>query len=202
MGAQRSSRSRKRTIAKATALAIILLFVSAGGVICQDVRFNVDKGVDLSKFKTYKWVAMKDVAKVDELTAKDIKAAVNAELSKKGLEIDDSDNADLDVGYQAAVDDEKQVNSYSSGWAESPGWDGGWYTGGWNGWSEFTTTTTSTIYIGQLDLSFYDSRGHDLVWRGVVSQTIDPNAKPTKQQKKLKKAVGKLLKNFPPGNEV
>jgi hypothetical protein len=177
-----------------TGIPIILLFFAAGSVLGQDVRFNFDKSVDFSKLKTYRWVAIRDAAKVDELTDKDIKAAVNAELRKKGLEIDESDKADLDVGYQASVDQEKQLYSYSSGWGEGPGW----YGSGCTGWSGVTTTTTSTIYIGQLDLDFYDSRGHNLIWRGMVSQTIDPNAKPEKQQKKLEKAVAKLLKSFPP----
>jgi hypothetical protein len=44
----------------------------------------------------------------------------------------------------------------------------------------------------------YDPAGHDLVWRGVVTKTIDPKAKPEKQQKNLAKAVKKLLKNYPP----
>lgn len=56
----------------------------------------------------------------------------------------------------------------------------------------------STIYTGQLALDMYDSAGHDLVWRGVTSKTIDTNAKPDKQQKNLAKAVKKLVKNYPP----
>jgi hypothetical protein len=37
-----------------------------------------------------------------------------------------------------------------------------------------------------------------LVWRGAASKTLDPKAKPEKQEKNLKKAVTKLLKNYPP----
>jgi len=36
------------------------------------------------------------------------------------------------------------------------------------------------------------------VWRGVASKTIDPEAKPEKQQKNLTKAVEKMLKKYPP----
>jgi hypothetical protein len=36
------------------------------------------------------------------------------------------------------------------------------------------------------------------VWRGAVSKTIDPNAKPDKRQKNIQKAIEKLLKNYPP----
>jgi hypothetical protein len=44
----------------------------------------------------------------------------------------------------------------------------------------------------------YESAKKDLVWRGTASKTIDPKAKPEKQQKNLAKAVNKLLKNYPP----
>jgi hypothetical protein len=36
---------------------------------------------------------------------------------------------------------------------------------------------------------------------GGLSQTIDRGAKPEKQDKKLEKAVAKLLRNFPPKKE-
>jgi len=61
-----------------------------------------------------------------------------------------------------------------------------------------TTGQTSTIYTGQLAVDFYDSTNRDLVWRGVVSKTIDTKAKPEKQQKNLTKAVAKLRKKYPP----
>ena len=61
-----------------------------------------------------------------------------------------------------------------------------------------TTGQTSTIYVGQLAVDMYDSANHDLVWRGVASKTLDPKAKPDKQQKNLNKAVAKLIKNYPP----
>ena len=61
-----------------------------------------------------------------------------------------------------------------------------------------TTGSTSTIYVGQLGLDMYDSAKKELVWRGVASKTIDPKAKPEKQQKNITKAVDKLLKNYPP----
>ena len=61
-----------------------------------------------------------------------------------------------------------------------------------------STGTTSTIYIGQLAVDMYASTPKKLVWRGVASKTLDPEAKPEKQQKNLAKAVDKLLKNYPP----
>jgi len=61
-----------------------------------------------------------------------------------------------------------------------------------------STGQTSTIYVGKLVLDMYDSANHDLVWRGLGTKTIDPKAKPEKQQKNLNKTVTKMLKNYPP----
>jgi hypothetical protein len=64
-----------------------------------------------------------------------------------------------------------------------------------------TTTTygsTSTVYVGQLDLSMYDPTQKELVWRGVATKTLDPKAKPDKKQKNINKAAETLLKNYPP----
>jgi len=57
----------------------------AGAAFGQDVRYNFDKNADFSKFKTYKWVSIKDAPKVNDLTEKQIIAAVDAELAAKGL---------------------------------------------------------------------------------------------------------------------
>jgi hypothetical protein len=177
----------------------VLSVVSLLAAVClaQDVRYNFDKSADFSKFKTYKWVPIKDASKVSDLVDKQIKDALDAELASKGLSKVDGDDANLFIGYQPAVGEEKQFTSYSSGWGAGPGWGGGWY--GHGGMSSTTTTgSTSTIYKGQLALDMYDSSNHNLVWRGVASKTLDPKAKPEKQQKNLAKVAKKLLKNYPP----
>lgn len=176
-------------------LSFAALFIASTAAIAQDVRYNFDKDTNFASFKTYKWVDLKDAAKVDSLRDKEIKSSIDAELAQKGLTRTDSDTADLYIGYQAGIGTEKQFTSYDSGWGYGPGWNrAGWYGGG----GGMTTGQTSTIYTGQLALDMYDSKNHDLVWRGVVSKTIDPEAKPEKQEKNLNKSVAKLLKNYPP----
>jgi hypothetical protein len=181
---------------KKTALvSIALLLLAASAAVAQDVRYKFDNNADFSKFKTYKWVPIKDASKVDDILDKQIKDAIDAELAKKGLTTTEADGADLYIGYQVGIGTEKQFTSYDTGWGYGPGWyRGGWYGGG----GGMTTGQTSTIYVGQLAVDMNDSKGHELVWRGLASKTIDPKAKPDKQQKNLAKAVAKLLKNYPP----
>jgi uncharacterized protein DUF4136 len=175
---------------------LLLVLAFAGTAAAQDVRFNFDKSANFAGFKTYKWVPMKGAQQLADLPDKQVKAAVDAELAKKGLVRSEEDTADLYIGYQAAIDQEKEFTSFNSGWGAGPGWyGGGWYGGG--GMST-TTGSTSTIYIGQLALDMYAASPKTLVWRGVASKTLDAKAKPDKQQKNLAKAVAKMLKNYPP----
>jgi hypothetical protein len=176
---------------------VLLMFGVVGVVVAQDVRYDFDKNQDFSKYKTYKWVPIKGADQPDELTGKKVTAAVDAELATKGLTKTDADTADLYIGFQTAIGTEKQFTSYNTGWGYGGGWGGGWY--GYGGMATSTTySSTSTVYIGQLDLSIYDPAQKQMVWRGNVSKTLDPKAKPEKKEKNIAKAVNKLLKNFPP----
>jgi len=173
---------------------LLLFFVSSA--LAQDVRFNFDQGARFSDYKTYKWVTLKNAAQLNNLLDGQVKDAFDAELRAKGLTKTDEEKVDLFIGYQAAVGQEKQFTSYSTDWGYGPGWGGrGWYGGGG---TSTTTGQTSTIYTGQLALDMYDSAKQNLVWRGLVSKTIDQKAKPDKQQKNLSKSVAKLMKNYPP----
>jgi hypothetical protein len=169
----------------------------AGTALGQDVRYNFDKNTDFSRFKTYKWVALKGAPQVNDLVDKQIRDAIDAQLAAKGLSKVDSDSVDLYIGYQVGITSEKEFTSFNTDWGYGGGWGrGGWYGGGPGG--GMTTGTTSTIYIGQLAVDMNDTSHKDLVWRGVVSKTIDTKAKPEKQAKNLNKAVAKLFKNYPP----
>src|SRR5262249_30282321 len=146
-----SSLLQERIVTMKTRLVfpLVLLLAGAGTALAQDVRYNFDKDANFSAFKTYKWVAIKDAQRLSDLAERQVQAAVDAELAKKGLTKTDTDTADLYIGYQAAVGQEKEYTSFDSGWGYGPGWyGGGWYGGG----GGMTSGQTSTIYIGQLAL--------------------------------------------------
>jgi hypothetical protein len=173
----------------------ILVALPLIAVCCmaQDVRYNFAASQDFSKFHTYKWIQIAGTDKLNQLAEQQLLAAVDAQLSTKGLSKTDNDSADLLIGYQAAIGQEKQYTSYNSDWGYGAGWYGAHGMGG-----GMTTGETSTIHIGQVTLDMYDPGQKQLVWRGSVSKTLDTKAKPDKQTKNLNKAIAKLLKNFPP----
>jgi hypothetical protein len=173
------------------ALVLALALGAAGVVAAQDVKYNALPGTDFTKFKSYKWVAIDGGTKVDQITDAQIKAAIDKQLAAKGFAKTDDEKADLYIGYQAAVDQERQWNTYNmgGGWGYGPRWG---YAGGMG------TATSSTINIGTIGLDVYDPSAKQLVWRGAASKTLDAKATPEKREKNLDKAMAKLLKNFPP----
>ncbi len=177
-------------------LLAALFFTTVGSAVSQYVSFNFDKNTDFLKFKTYRWVPSGESAPTGEPMDKQIKDAVDSEFAKKGLTKTDADPADLYIGYQAGVGNEKQFASCNARWACFSGF----YTGGCFSLGGSFTRRAETMMLdkGELLLHMYDQLNHELVWCGVASKTLDPKVQPDKQQKTLQKAVARLLKHYPP----
>jgi hypothetical protein len=164
-----------------TFAAALMACIGAAG---QDVQTNFMPGTDFSKYHTYKWVNIEGGAHPNQIIDAQIKQSVDSQLASKGLTKTDDDKADMYVGYQIAVDKEKQWNGYGMG--------------GGVRWGGMASATSSTINVGTLVLDMYDPASKKLVWTGQATKTIDPSSKQEKNQKNLDKAMQKLLKNFPP----
>lgn len=153
--------------------------------LAQDVTSNSMPGVDFSKYHTYKWVSIEGAVKPNQIVDAQIRQSIDSQLATKGLTKTDGEKADLLIGYQVSIDEEKQWNAYGMGGGLR--WGGG-----------MATTQQSTISTGTLVLDMYDPSTKRLVWTGRVSKTLDPSANEGKKQKNLDKAMEKLLKNYPP----
>src|SRR5262245_31701025 len=90
------------------ALLVGFVLCWCGIASAQDVKYNFMPGTDFSKFKTYKWVAIQSTVHPDQIVDQEIKQAVDSQLATKGLTKTESENADLYVGYQCAVNQERQ----------------------------------------------------------------------------------------------
>jgi hypothetical protein len=158
----------------------------------QEIRFNYLQGTDFSKYKTYKWVKVPKAQYPNQILDEQIMRAIDAQLALKGL-TKTEDNPDLYVTYQAALNQEKQWNSYSTG-GDYWGW------GGWRGWGGMSTTTTTsqTINVGTLSCDIYDVATKKQIWRGDATKTLGSGKDPAKVEKNLNKAMAKLFKKYPP----
>ena len=100
----------------------------------QDVRTNYMPGTDFSKYHTYAWVD--DVQGVpavgghpDQILDAQVKQAIDSQMVAKGFtKVVDGSKADLLLGYQLAIDQEKQINGFGDNLG---GWGG---LGGWGPW--------------------------------------------------------------------
>jgi hypothetical protein len=175
-------------------VAFSVLLLIAANASAQKVRYNFLPGTDFSKYKTYRWVRVEKAEYPSQLIDEQIKRSIDAQLSAKGFRRIETGEPDLLAVYQAAVNRETQWNTYDMG--------GPWGWGGWYGWGGYgggmSTTTSSTIHVGTLNLDFYDVAIKKQVWRGAATKTLDPPKDPAKLQSRMDKAAKRLLKNFPP----
>jgi len=170
-------------------MALVFLGVAA---LAQEVQFDYNRSANFGAYKTYQWVDYNPVQVGDQLLDQDIKRAVDEQLAGKGLRRVES-GADLLVGYQAGISQEKQFDSFGSGgWG---GWPGPFGPGDWGN----TRVTSSTIEIGKLTIGLFDPAIKQLVWRGSASKTLNISKDPGKNYRNLEKAMAKLFRNYPPG---
>lgn len=155
----------------------------ATAALAQQVRYNYDRDLDFSIYKTYQWVEGSGRLR-DQLIDKDIRRAIDAELARKGLQTVES-NGHLQIEYETVLDRERQVDVSTMG----PRWSG------------LARANTSTIEVGTLILNVYDPAKKQVVWRGSATKSLDIKKDPDKNYKNLEKAVVKLLRNFPPSSK-
>ena len=170
----------KLTWRAAPVLTVLFLVI---GAYTQDVHYNYDRATNFAAYRTYQWVDIPGGAVTDQLMDQNIKRTVDEQLAQKGLTRVEQ-NADLFVGYQAAVSQEKGVTL----WGTGPRWVGGGMVQG----------ETNTIAVGKLVVDMYDPARKQLIWRGDATKTLDPSKDPDKNYRNLQKAMAKLFKNYPP----
>ena len=160
-----------------------LVLLAGRGIVAQQVHYNFMPGTDFSKYHTYMWVDIPSNVHPNQIVSQEIKQAVNSVLASKGLTLATGNTADVYVGYQCSIDQERQWSAWGSG---------GRLMGGMG------SATSSTISNGTLAVDFYDPASKQLIWRGSAAQTLNPSGNQEKDMQKLNKAVAKLLQNYPP----
>lgn len=176
-------KSTRRVVHIRLAILVGIILFACGSAMAQSVTYNFFPGTDFSKYKTYRWISIPGSEQPDQIVDQQIKQSIDSQLATKGFTKSDSDNADLYVGYQVSITQERQWNAYGGG---------GWRFGG------MASATSSTLQIGTLDFDVYDPASKQLIWRGAATKALNPPRDPEKRQKNLDKAVAKLLQNFPP----
>jgi Domain of unknown function (DUF4136) len=150
----------------------------------QDVKTDYDHHANFSQYHTYYWQKVKTT---DPLWESRIQDAVNRELQSKGWQLVSS-GGQVAITAVGSAQNQQEYETFYNGM-------GGWR---WGGFGE-TTTQAVNYPVGSLVLDFYDAQNHQLIWRGVSSDSLSNS--PEKNEKKLDKAVNKMLEHFPPNEK-
>jgi hypothetical protein len=150
-----------------------------------DVNYDYDRSADFGGYRRYQWVDSVKGRAPNQLMDQNIKRAIDSQLSAKGLHRVES-GGDLEISYETAVEHEKQFNGLSLG----PRWNG------------TAHVSTSTIDVGRLAVSMFDTNRKQLVWRGSLEKTLNIGKDPDKNYRNLEKAAARLLRNYPPGTSA
>jgi Domain of unknown function (DUF4136) len=165
-------------------MMLSLALVMCGVASAQDVSTNKMPGADFSKFHTYRWVSVEGAEKLNQIVDAQIKQSIDTQLASKGLTKTTDEKADLLIGYQPSLNQEKEWNAYGTGGGLR--WGGG-----------MASAQSSTINIGTLVVDMYDPATKQLVWTGRATKTLNPGDSAEKKQKNLDSAMKKLFKKFP-----
>ena len=167
---------------------MVLLLCACSGIT---VDMDYDREARFEDLKTYAWLKPRATGnpRIDNrLVELRIMEAVNERLQARGYERVSKDEADFLVLYHAALGLQTGRNTVH---------DPGPYSYSWR-----VSSTHSTIVRqmdrGSLLLDFVNPKTRHLIWRGTAEAKLVHGAAPDDGGKRIRSAVDKMLKRFPP----
>jgi hypothetical protein len=169
-------------------VAVVALVAAAALAACSTVTTSADYDpkTDFSQYSTWAW--RDDGSIKDPILAKRVQSALEDELGKRGLKRNE-DTPTLWVAAHARLTKQTQIDTYNTGW----GYGYGWYGGG-----GMTSSTVREIPVGTLIVDLVDANRKELVWRGIASDTLNPEKTPEQRDQALREALAQLLAKYPP----
>lgn len=161
-------------------IGLLLMFAVAAFA---KITIDYDHAADFSKYHSFSWI--KEPNTKNPLMKQRIIGFINIQIANKDFRMVPT-GGDLGIAAHAATHEEKTLETFYTG---LPGWR--WH-GGWGGeW-----TTVETFEVGTLVIDLFDNNTHQVIWRGVASDTITDN--PEKNTRELQKVIAEMFKQFPP----
>lgn len=160
---------------------IVATLLIAGALVlavnAQKVQVKQNSNVDLSTYKTYKWVD--GVPARNPLVNQQIVQTIERALAIKGLTRVDSD-ADLHVLFWAASEMDLHVSHKD--WGQTP-----WSTGG------MKISQSWPVMKGTLQVNILEGKSRNIVWQATATETL--NHSPSGDMHRDAKNVEKMVRN-------
>lgn len=173
----------------------VVLIAALGGCSTMRVTSDTDPSAKFTGYKSYNWMAEAPKKTGDpridgnSILASRIRSAVERQLAAKGYEKRSSGTPDFLVGYHASLEKKTSVRMLNDHYRYGPGW--GWRYRG-------PQTYVYDYDEGTLILDIVDPKTRKLLWRGSATDVVNPTASGEARQKKINKAVTRILEKFPP----
>ena len=142
------------------------------------VKYDHDKTVDFSSFKTFEWISLTADPDIAESTKDFVKNEINQKLAEKGATLS-SDTPDFIISAYIGKNIKLKASDFGV---------------------NFTSHQIEKLqYVeGSLVLIFSDAKSRELIWWGSVQAKFSKNLSREKKEKIAKKAIAKILNKYPP----
>jgi hypothetical protein len=163
----------KPLLPAAAAVSLLFLGACASG---PDVRADFDRSADFTQYKTFGFASPlgTDRGEVQSIVSKHLKAATQREFEARGIRLVTA-APQLLVNFNAHMADKLQVSSTPTA-VVGVGYGRGYYgyrAGMYSAWPMYADQTTVTPYKeGTLNIDVVDAARKQLVWEGVVTDTV------------------------------
>ena len=178
-----------------TFLTVLLLSASLPAAFGSSTKSDYQKDFDFSRLHTFSFKTERDSR--DRLATNTIEAqrilkALTVQLEENGF-TQASDSPDFIVAFYSRVKEKTEINS--TGFGYGPGWGWGYgipYRNRWR-WGRGPDISTYTYTQGCVMADIIDSKTQELVWRGVVKDTVNGIGQSEKQ---VNSAAKDLIQRF------
>ncbi len=157
------------------------------------VEYDYNRETDFSGFHTYAWEPkMLDIfagrvrSKIRQpININRIKIAIEAELSKKGMQKVKRNEADVQIAFHAKLEEKQDMVDWGYGDSYEKAYHGHYYD---------NDLSTEHFTEGTLFIDFINPVKNDVVWRGWSKRRIPNKVK----EKLVNKVVMQILNKYPP----
>lgn len=155
-------------------LALVSLMALAACATGPQVRTMTDSSVSFGQYKSFGFVEplATDRGGYQSIVSATLKSATTREMAARGIRYDAA-NPQLLVNFNAKLSD--KMRTTTTPMPVGPGFGGyyGYRRGFYDPWPMYQNQTTVTEYTeGTLNIDVADAARKQLVWEGVVTQTI------------------------------
>jgi len=185
-------------------LAAFISSLLCAALLGQQAAYDIRRGDDLSRLRTFGFKAVTPPASVSEDTTTydsvlmddRINAAIAAQLESRGLQRDDH-HPDVWVSVHRTFTEANRFYPFPDPWFAN-GW--GWPYAG-SRWV-FEQSTLGRVYAretirGTLKIDLRDAKSGALMWRGVGNKRAHQTSKPSHREKRVDDEVEEIFELFP-----